>query len=107
MDAQGKTILGAEDHASNRKLLALLLEQAQYEVHLAADGVERLGERSSYRRHVDTPGRFGSVSNCSRPVQYGTRRRDTVCAARQERRAAWKAMDCEYWWQRIMSPRET
>lgn len=38
MDGHGKTILVAEDHESNRKLLALLLEQAQYAVHLAADG---------------------------------------------------------------------
>ena len=42
MDGQGKTILVAEDHASNRNLLALLLEHAQYEVHPSADGYEAL-----------------------------------------------------------------
>ena len=35
-------ILVAEDDESNRNLLAVLLEQAQYEVHLAADGYEAL-----------------------------------------------------------------
>jgi CheY-like chemotaxis protein len=43
MDGHGVRILVAEDHESNRNLLALLLEQAQYEVHLAADGYEALG----------------------------------------------------------------
>jgi len=43
MDGQGKRILVAEDHQSNRNLLAFLLEQAQYEVHLATDGCEALG----------------------------------------------------------------
>jgi CheY-like chemotaxis protein len=43
MDGQGKRILVAEDYESNRKLLACLLEQAQYEVHLAGDGYEALG----------------------------------------------------------------
>lgn len=42
MDGHGKTILVAEDYESNRKLLGLLLEQAQYEVHLAADGYAAL-----------------------------------------------------------------
>jgi CheY-like chemotaxis protein len=42
MDGQGKKILVAEDYASNRNLLALLLEQAQYEVHPVADGHEAL-----------------------------------------------------------------
>jgi CheY-like chemotaxis protein len=42
MDGQGKTILVAEGHECNRNLLVLLLEQAQYEVHLAADGCEAL-----------------------------------------------------------------
>jgi osmotically-inducible protein OsmY len=43
MDGHGVRILVAEDHEINRNLLALLLEQAQYEVHLAADGYEALG----------------------------------------------------------------
>jgi len=42
MDGQGKKILVAEDYANNRNLLALLLEQEQYEVHLVADGYEAL-----------------------------------------------------------------
>jgi len=44
MDGKGKTILVAEDHGSNLKLLALLLEQAQYDIHLAADGVEAVDD---------------------------------------------------------------
>jgi CheY-like chemotaxis protein len=43
MDGQAKRILVAEDYEGNRKLLACLLEQAQYEVHLAGDGYEALG----------------------------------------------------------------
>jgi CheY-like chemotaxis protein len=35
-------ILVAEDDESNRNLLAVLLEQAQFEVHLATDGYEAL-----------------------------------------------------------------
>jgi two-component system, chemotaxis family, chemotaxis protein CheY len=42
MDGQGKKILVAEDYASNRNLLAYLLEQAQYEVHIVEDGYEAL-----------------------------------------------------------------
>ena len=42
MDGHGKTILVAEDHESNRKWLALLLEHAQYEVHLSTDGYAAL-----------------------------------------------------------------
>ena len=42
MDGHGKTILVAEAHESNRKWLALLLEHAQYEVHLATDGYAAL-----------------------------------------------------------------
>ena len=42
MDGQGKTILVAEDYESNRNLLALLLKQAQYEVHIAVDAYEAL-----------------------------------------------------------------
>lgn len=42
MDSHEKTILVAEDDESNRNLLALLLEQAQYEVRLAPDGYEAL-----------------------------------------------------------------
>ena len=42
MDGRGKTILVAEDYESNRKLLAFLLEQAQYEVYLAGDGYKAL-----------------------------------------------------------------
>ena len=42
MDAHGIKIFVAEDHESNRNLLALLIEHAQYEVHLAADGYEVL-----------------------------------------------------------------
>lgn len=44
MDGQGKTILIAEDHESNRKLLTLLLEQAHYDVHVAVDGFEAIDE---------------------------------------------------------------
>ncbi|HLZ33322.1 MAG TPA: response regulator [Nitrospira sp.] len=44
MNGHRKTILIAEDHESNRTLLALLLEQAEYDVHLAADGIEALEE---------------------------------------------------------------
>ena len=46
MDGHGIKILVAEDHKSNRNLLAYLLKHAQYEVHLAADGYEAL-ERMS------------------------------------------------------------
>lgn len=46
MDGQGKKILVAEDDESNRNLLALLLEQAQYEVYLATDGYEALQHMS-------------------------------------------------------------
>ena len=46
MDGHGIKILVAEDHESNRNLLAHLLKHAQYEVHLAADGSEEL-ERMS------------------------------------------------------------
>jgi CheY-like chemotaxis protein len=42
MDGLGKTILVAEAQECHRNLLALLLEHAQYEVHLAADGCEAL-----------------------------------------------------------------
>jgi CheY-like chemotaxis protein len=42
MDGRGKKILVAEDNVSNRNLLAYLLEQAQYEVHLAGDGHDAL-----------------------------------------------------------------
>ena len=42
MDGRGIKILVAEDHEGTRNLLALLLEQAQYEVHLAVDGYEAL-----------------------------------------------------------------
>lgn len=42
MDGHVITILIAEDDESNRNLLALLLEQAEYEVHRAADGYEAL-----------------------------------------------------------------
>ena len=42
MEGRGKTVLVAEDYVSNRNLLARLLEQAQYEVHLAGDGYEAL-----------------------------------------------------------------
>jgi CheY-like chemotaxis protein len=44
MNGRHKTILIAEDHDGNRKLLALLLEQAEYDVHLAVDGLEALEE---------------------------------------------------------------
>jgi len=43
MDDHRTTILIAEDDESNRRLLTLLLEQAPYKVHLAADGYEALG----------------------------------------------------------------
>jgi CheY-like chemotaxis protein len=42
MDGRGKKTLVAEDCVSNRNLLTCLLEQAQYEVHLAGDGYEAL-----------------------------------------------------------------
>ena len=42
MERQDTKILVAEDDESNRTLLALLLEHAQYEVHLAPDGYEAL-----------------------------------------------------------------
>jgi DNA-binding response OmpR family regulator len=42
MDGQGKKILVADDYVSQQSLLAYLLEQAQYEVHLAGDGREAL-----------------------------------------------------------------
>ena len=42
MDSRGKKILVAEDCMSNRNLLTCLLEQAQYEVHLAGDEYEAL-----------------------------------------------------------------
>jgi CheY-like chemotaxis protein len=42
MDGHDVKILVAEDHESNRNLLALMLKQAQYEVHVAADGYEAL-----------------------------------------------------------------
>lgn len=42
MDSRRKTILIVEDDESNRSLLALLLEHAQYEVRSAADGYEAL-----------------------------------------------------------------
>ena len=42
MNGRGKKILVAEDNVSNRNLLAYLLEQAQYEVHLAGDGHDAL-----------------------------------------------------------------
>ena len=44
MDGRHITILIAEDHDSNRKLLALLLEQEGYDVRLATDGLEALEE---------------------------------------------------------------
>ena len=54
---------------------------------MAACAVEQLGQRSASRRHVDTSGRSGSVSACSRLVQYCThRRRKTVSVAQQEGR---------------------
>lgn len=40
MDGHGKTILVVDDNESNRKLLALLLDNAHYDVQLAADGCE-------------------------------------------------------------------
>jgi len=42
MDVHDTKILVAEDDESNRNQVAHLLEQAQYEVHLAADGHEAL-----------------------------------------------------------------
>jgi len=51
MDGRGKKTLVAEDCVSNRNLLTCLLEQAQYEVHLAGDGYEAL-ERM-FKRGVD------------------------------------------------------
>jgi len=44
MAGHNNTILVADDHAGNRQLLALLLDGAQYEVHLAADGCEAVDE---------------------------------------------------------------
>jgi CheY-like chemotaxis protein len=42
MDVHDTKILVSEDDEANRNQLAHLLEQAQYEVHLAADGHEAL-----------------------------------------------------------------
>jgi CheY-like chemotaxis protein len=42
MDVHDTNILVAEDDESHRNLLAHLLEQTQYKVHLAADGHEAL-----------------------------------------------------------------
>ena len=42
MDGSATKVLVAEDYESNRQLLASLLGQAQYEVHLAVDGYEAL-----------------------------------------------------------------
>ena len=54
-----------------------------------------------------TSGRSGSVSDCGRLVECCTSRsRAMVSAARQEGRVSWKAMDCECWWQRMMSPHD-
>ena len=51
MDVHDTRILVAEDGESNRNLLARLLEEAQYEVHLAADGHEAL--QYMFREVVD------------------------------------------------------
>lgn len=51
MEVHNSRILVAEDDESNRTLLARLLEQAQYEVHLAADGHEAL--QYMFREVVD------------------------------------------------------
>lgn len=51
MDVHDTRILVAEDDESNRNLLARLLEQAQYEVHLAADGHEAM--QYMFREVVD------------------------------------------------------
>jgi len=51
MDVHNTRILVAEDGESNRNLLARLLEQAQYEVYLAADGHEAL--QYMFREVVD------------------------------------------------------
>ena len=51
MDVHDTRILVAEDGESNRNQVAHLLEQAQYEVHLAADGHEAL--QYMFREVVD------------------------------------------------------
>ena len=51
MDVHDTRILVAEDGESNRNLLARLLEQAQYEIYLAADGHEAL--QYMFREVVD------------------------------------------------------
>jgi CheY-like chemotaxis protein len=51
MDVHNTRILVAEDGESNRNLLARLLEQAQYEIYLAADGHEAL--QYMFREVVD------------------------------------------------------
>ena len=65
MEGRSQTILVAEDYESNRKLLALLLEHAQYEVHLATDGYAALdrmlnGVFDAVIMDWDMPGLSGS-----------------------------------------------
>lgn len=51
MDGYGKRVLVVDDDDDVRQLLSHLLEQADYNVHLAADGLEALHEMK--KRHFD------------------------------------------------------
>jgi two-component system, chemotaxis family, chemotaxis protein CheY len=51
MDGYGKRVLVVEDNEDARQLLGYLLEQENYNVHLAADGLQALQEMK--KRHFD------------------------------------------------------
>ncbi len=51
MDGYGKRVLVVDDKEDGRQLLADLLEQAGFNVHLAADGLQALQEMK--KRHFD------------------------------------------------------
>ena len=51
MDGYGKRVLVVDDDDEARQFLAGLLQQAKYNVHLAADGLEALHEMK--KRHFD------------------------------------------------------
>ena len=52
MEGYGKRVLVADDEVSVRRLVTLVLEQAGYIVHEAADGFEALGEMKKRRFDV-------------------------------------------------------
>jgi len=95
MDGQGKKILVAEDYANNRNLLALLLEQEQYEVHLVADGYEALermfkeGVPIGLTPKHTTGGWQGGHTVPPNPPHYG------VIQSQLERHKGRKALDYE------------